>query len=434
MKIYINYAVNVHNLLYLERSSYCFMNAPFTPFDGDQPFIFVSYAHADSQRIFPVLEELNSRGCNIWYDGGINLHATFASSTLSKVSTCSQYVIFLSQNCADSYWVNAELCYAAQSGCTNYCAVMLESNIVIPAAAQAIIDSPTFKKINASELSSQRIAAELATILGAGEVAESGEKSVSAPSIVSTLGDGMITLGKQTFSFEAAELDFTGDRLTDLSPLRGMPNLQRLVLWGNNVTDLSPLSEIRSLRSLDVSCNSDLSDLSPIAQLVGLTELNLSNNTKIKDLAPISNLTALQVLNLWRVGLKGAQPLAGLTELTFLKLGGSRIEDGSFLAGLTNLRTLDLYNNDLRDSSPLAGLTQLTNLDLYNNYVSDLTPLAGLVLLERLDLERNKFTDITPLLALTALTHLDVSHNSISAEDVERLRQAFPNARIVCKN
>lgn len=40
-------------------------------YEGDLPYIFVSYAHKDSREVFDLLEKLSAHGYRIWYDGGI---------------------------------------------------------------------------------------------------------------------------------------------------------------------------------------------------------------------------------------------------------------------------------------------------------------------------------------------------------------------------
>lgn len=44
---------------------------PFEAYRGDEPYIFVSYAHADAQSVYPLLIALRERGVKIWYDEGI---------------------------------------------------------------------------------------------------------------------------------------------------------------------------------------------------------------------------------------------------------------------------------------------------------------------------------------------------------------------------
>lgn len=42
-----------------------------TVYDGNANYIFVSYAHRDSDVVMPVLAYLIRRGYNVWYDEGI---------------------------------------------------------------------------------------------------------------------------------------------------------------------------------------------------------------------------------------------------------------------------------------------------------------------------------------------------------------------------
>ena len=44
----------------------------FKPYEGAEPYIFISYAHADSDEVLPVVEDLYRRGYNIWYDCKVN--------------------------------------------------------------------------------------------------------------------------------------------------------------------------------------------------------------------------------------------------------------------------------------------------------------------------------------------------------------------------
>lgn len=40
-------------------------------YSGNEPYIFVSYAHKDSQIVVPILEQMQSAGFRFWYDKGI---------------------------------------------------------------------------------------------------------------------------------------------------------------------------------------------------------------------------------------------------------------------------------------------------------------------------------------------------------------------------
>ena len=44
------------------------MEKPFAAYQGDEPYIFVSYAHEDSEVVYPEIQWLKDQGFNIWYD------------------------------------------------------------------------------------------------------------------------------------------------------------------------------------------------------------------------------------------------------------------------------------------------------------------------------------------------------------------------------
>jgi len=46
---------------------------PFQAYKGDEPFIFVSYAHSDKLQVYPIMDYLNKSDFNIWYDEGISV-------------------------------------------------------------------------------------------------------------------------------------------------------------------------------------------------------------------------------------------------------------------------------------------------------------------------------------------------------------------------
>jgi hypothetical protein len=44
----------------------------FTAYDGNEPYIFVCYAHEDSGIVYPEIQSQHEQGVNLWYDEGIS--------------------------------------------------------------------------------------------------------------------------------------------------------------------------------------------------------------------------------------------------------------------------------------------------------------------------------------------------------------------------
>lgn len=48
-------------------------NRPFPAYEGDQPFFFVSYSHADAAVVYPEMLWIHEAGFNLWYDDGVHI-------------------------------------------------------------------------------------------------------------------------------------------------------------------------------------------------------------------------------------------------------------------------------------------------------------------------------------------------------------------------
>ena len=212
-------------------------------------------------------------------------------------------------------------------------------------------------------------------------------------------------------------------RISDVSPLRGLTNLTWLSLRGNRISDVSPLKTLINLIYLHLGYN-QISDVSPLKTLTNLIFLNLDAN-RISDVSPLSVLTNLTNLALDDNQISDVSPLGVLTNLKFLNLNDNRkISDVSPLSILTNLKFIDLHGNEISDVSPLRDLTNLTNLRLQENQISDVSPLKDLVNLTVLDLHDNHISDFSPIAGLIEnLVEYDASNQTVpspKAADVNR--------------
>ena len=44
------------------------MDAPLLAYQGDEPYVFVCYAHDDEGVVYPEIAWLHEQGINLWYD------------------------------------------------------------------------------------------------------------------------------------------------------------------------------------------------------------------------------------------------------------------------------------------------------------------------------------------------------------------------------
>lgn len=76
---------------------------------GNDPYIFVSYAHSDSKTIFPIIYKLQKEGYRVWYDEGIPTSVKWKKEIEQRIENCNKFIFFLSKGSCISNEVNIEL-------------------------------------------------------------------------------------------------------------------------------------------------------------------------------------------------------------------------------------------------------------------------------------------------------------------------------------
>ena len=93
----------------------------------------------------------------------------------------------------------------------------------------------------------------------------------------------------------------------DLSPLAGLPRLERLNLSGGGIPDFQLLTGLANLQQLDLSWN-QLNDLTGLAGMIQLKVLDLHSNN-LRDITPLTNLIKIDKLYLDRNMIVDLKPL-----------------------------------------------------------------------------------------------------------------------------
>ena len=66
---------------------------PYPAYRGREPYIFVSYAHADSVRVFREIARLNEDGYHVWYDEGIAPGNEWTDEIAEALANCSAFIV-----------------------------------------------------------------------------------------------------------------------------------------------------------------------------------------------------------------------------------------------------------------------------------------------------------------------------------------------------
>ena len=202
--------------------------------------------------------------------------------------------------------------------------------------------------------------------------------------------------------------------LRDISPLRGLKNLELLRLSHNDIIDISPVEGLTNLKHLFLSHN-QIKNIDAVKNLTNLESLDFARNIgeeRISDISAIANLTKLKLLGLSDTNIPDISVLRNLVNLETFMANDSRIEDISVLKNARNLKILYLDKNKITDVSVVKDLVELTELYLRNNNISEID-FSKLTKLSDVNVQGNKISDYSSLEKLTALKYVNLSKQNV---------------------
>lgn len=241
---------------------------------------------------------------------------------------------------------------------------------------------------------------------------------------------GIKSLEGLEYAVNMTILDLTGNEVIDLTPLKKCKNLETLELddqylakseqnpTDKYLTDISPLKGLTKLKKL-VLKNNKIENLSAIGSLTELEELDLYGNRGIKSINGFENLKKLKKLLLNRTGgITDISPLKECKDLEELSIQYNKVSSIEALKDHEKLTLLDISGNkQIADLSPLAKSTKLTRLLANGNKIESLDSLKNLTELKEIHISENKIKDLSPLKKLVNLEDLDIGNNP----DIESL-------------
>ena len=174
-------------------------------------------------------------------------------------------------------------------------------------------------------------------------------------------------------------LEFLTDNVTDVSPVRALPGLTSLNCQGSadGMGRLSDLSPLKGMPLTSLKCG--LTKVSELSALKGMPLTHLRcYGTPVSDLSPLKGMP-LTWLHCASTRVLDLSPLKGM-RLTLLEIDGTQVSDLSPLKGMS-LTSLFCFNTPVSDLSPLKGMP-LKGLVCTATHVSDFSPLKDLPLKE----------------------------------------------------
>ncbi len=83
-----------------------------TVYEGDKPYIFISYSHKDDKKVWGIIEKLNKLGYRLWYDKGIDPGTEWADNISEHILKCSMLIAMISKNYIESDNCTDEITFA----------------------------------------------------------------------------------------------------------------------------------------------------------------------------------------------------------------------------------------------------------------------------------------------------------------------------------
>lgn len=67
-------------------------------YKGKKPFVFISYSHRDSDRVWPVISKMVNDGYHVWYDEGIEPGKEWDEFIANQITGSGYFIAFISAN------------------------------------------------------------------------------------------------------------------------------------------------------------------------------------------------------------------------------------------------------------------------------------------------------------------------------------------------
>ena len=99
------------------------------PYQGNEPYIFISYAHADEKAVGIVLADLEKNGVRFWYDDGIEAGCEWPEFIAERLTSSSMMIAFLSNAYANSDNCRKEMHYAVSNGIKTINVFLEDANV-----------------------------------------------------------------------------------------------------------------------------------------------------------------------------------------------------------------------------------------------------------------------------------------------------------------
>lgn len=121
----------------VEIEGYVDMQTKFEAYTGKEPYLFVSYSHRDTAKVYPVLDALYDRKYRLWYDESCETGNDFRDELRERIEGSEAVLLFVSESSMSSPFCGMEIIVARENGKRLY-PIYLD-NAAVPPAFQILL-------------------------------------------------------------------------------------------------------------------------------------------------------------------------------------------------------------------------------------------------------------------------------------------------------
>ncbi len=100
----------------VEIEKYVDMQTKFEAYTGKEPYLFVSYSHRDTAKVYPILDALYDRKYRLWYDESCETGNDFRDELRERIKGSEAVLLFVSESSMSSPFCGMEIIVARENG------------------------------------------------------------------------------------------------------------------------------------------------------------------------------------------------------------------------------------------------------------------------------------------------------------------------------
>lgn len=131
-------------------------------YEGNEPFLFVSYSHVDTAAVNRVLVHVDREKYRVWYDDTMEIGEDFREELRERIEACCAVLLFISDASMNSKYCGMEIITAYKYGKRIY-PVYLSEEVEIPAPLKMILDN--LQHVKSDRIDNEKYLAKLVASL-----------------------------------------------------------------------------------------------------------------------------------------------------------------------------------------------------------------------------------------------------------------------------